>query len=464
MTRKIILAFIWCTLFLAGCASLESYTRRAYQAQSSLAAGNYADALAVFPESSARGKDEILIRMERAVILQAMGEFRESAEEFIQSSRRIRELEDRAVISAAKSTEQAGTLILSERVSTYEGQDFEKVLIHALNAVNFLLLGDLEGARVEIRNAYRRQDELAKTHARELEQARKELRGVNWQKSLEDTDSQRFDALKRTSQTVQSVYQNAFAYYISALVYELNREQDAAYIDLKKAIAAAPQSRSIQKDLVRLSRALNFRDDSRLWEERFGNIEEPFLEGTDVFVIVAFGVAPVKEALSFPFPLRSGGLAFVSLPVYRFIPTPIQAVRVSYDGRSVETSVLNDTDAIAARNLMDKFPILFAKQVVRSYLKAQATRGLSREYGPLGAFAGTLASAVTEQADLRTWSSLPKEIHVARLIVPHGVGSIELDSAPYGSSQSIEIPQGTKHLIVWSRMTDWGMTIHTQAY
>ncbi len=40
---------------------------------------------------------------------------------------------------------------------------------------------------------------------------------------------------------------------------------------------------------------------------------------------------------------------------------------------SEETSTVFDVDAVAARNLLDDFPIIFTKQIVRSYLKARMT-------------------------------------------------------------------------------------------
>lgn len=459
-----VVVLLSCSVTLAGCAYLQNYTVLSQQARMSLAVGNYPDALSVFPESSARGKDEILIRMERGVILQAMGRFEDSANEFERAVRKIRDSENRAVISASRTAAQAGTLIVNEQVLPYDGEDFEKVLIHALNAVNYVLGGDLDGARVEILNAYRRQDELAEKHARDLMKAEENLADADWERSFQKTDREGFEALREKAQSVLSIYQNAFAYYVSALVYELNREENDAYIDLKKAIRAAPGCRSIQQDLIRLSRELNFREDAQEWVKQFGEMEIESSPGIDVFVIFTFGLAPFKEAVSFPIPIGKGGFVFASLPVYRFTPTTIHSGKVLGGGTSVETSLLSDTDAIAARNLLDKFPILFAKQIARSYLKAQASRSLSREYGALGALAGTVASAVTEQADLRTWSSLPKEIHVARVFLPGSTRRFLLKAFPSGPQRTVELPEGTRHCIVLSRVTDTDMTVHTRAY
>ncbi len=461
------LALLLLTLILSlatGCGSLMNYSKKTEQARLSISQGRFEDALTSFPDKSARGKDEVLIRLERATLFQLMGKYGESSREFELGTAKIREYEEKAFISASRATSQIGSLLLNEQVRPYEGEDFEKVLVHAFDAVNYLMTGDLEGARVEIRNAYQRQNDLKERHEKALEKAEKESRGASWQESFQKADNDRYQELKRRAGNIQSVYQNAFAYYISSLVYELGSEEDEAYIDLKKGIEAAPWSKSIQKDLIRLSTRLGRGEDTEKWQTAYGKPEKEYGKGVDVFVIFQHGVAPVKEDLSFPIPLWRGGIAFASLPVYRFVPSSAQGAALTYDGQFFETSLVSDTDAIASRNLLDKFPVLFAKQVVRSYFKARMTNKLSKDYGAIGAITGTIASAVTERADLRTWASLPKEIQIVRAYVPDRTKNITIKGIPSAHVKDINIPEGTRHLIVFCRDTDAGLSLQTKAY
>ncbi|HQI00854.1 MAG TPA: hypothetical protein PLF54_08385 [Deltaproteobacteria bacterium] len=461
---RLLFSFSIILLIAAGCADLGSYTRMTDQARLSISQGRFEDALTVFPEKSARGRNEVLVRLERALLLQNMGRYDESAREFELAVARIRGYEGKAVVSATRTASQIGSLILNEKVRPYEGEDFEKILIHAFDAVNYLMKGDLEGARVEIRNAYQRQNELYARHEKELEKAAKESRGASWEQSFQKADRSRYEELRQKSDNVLSVYQNAFAYYISSLVYELGGEKDEAYIDLKKAILAAPWSKSIQKDLIRLSRDLGYPDDEKKWQADYGNLGSGYGRGVDVFVIFQHGAAPVKEALQVPIPLSEGGFVFTSLPVYRFIPSGIRSCTVTYNGQELETSPVSDIEAIASRNLLDRYPILFAKQVARSYLKARMTNKLSKDYGAIGAVTGTLASAVTEQADLRTWAVLPKEIQVARIFIPKETRAITVRSIPTNHEHLVDVNEGARHLIVLCRDTDAGLSLQTKAY
>jgi len=457
-----------CLLFLAffttSCTSLVSYSRMTDLARLSLAEGRFPDALTLFPETAARGRNAVLVRLERGILLQAMGRYEESARELEDASVRIRQFEDRAVISASKTASQVGTLLINEGVRPYEGEDFEKILIHAFDALNYLMRGDLEGARVEIRNAYARQTELAEKYEKALARAREDNPEVSWEDSFQKADRARYEELRKKSGDVRNIYQNAFAYYLSSLVYELGSEEDEAYIDLKKGLEAAPWSREIVNDLIRLSRKLNRSEDTEKYEAAFGKIDQNYGKGIDVFVIFQQGVAPVKEELSFPIPLVRGGLAFASLPVYRFVPSADRAAEISCGGTTRVTTTLYDIDAVASRSLLDQFPILFAKQVARSYIKARLTSRASKEYGTAGVIGGTLVSLFTERADLRAWSMLPKEIQVARLFVPEGTPSLEIRSASTGRNGRIDVPEGARHLVVLCRATDAGLHLQTKAY
>lgn len=450
-------------LATSGCSGFQNYTLKSAPARAAVSAGDFQSALATFPDESAQGRDEILIRLERAMLLQDLGLFEQSSAEFEKVSDKIREIDERAVISAGKTASQAGSLMINEQVMPYEGEDFEIVLLHSLNAMNYLLRGDLEGARVEIRRSYERQRQLSEKHEKELQEARKDPLSGDWERSYEQADPHGYGRLKEKAAGAYSVYHNAFASYVSALVYELVGEPDEAYIDLKNAIQAYPSNPSVQRDLLRLSRKLGYKDDREIWQKRFGPAGSIPKDHTDVFVVFSYGLAPYKVPLNLPIP-TSHGFVFASLPVYRFSESSIRGGHVVIGELDEDTSTVFDVDAVAARNLLDDFPIIFVKQIMRSYLKARAISSLSKNNSSTGAILGTLFSAVTEHADLRAWSMLPREIHVARLFVPKSARAITINALPQGGSATVEIPEGTRNMIVYCRATENSLATHTKSF
>lgn len=452
-----------CALALGGCASLENYTLRAAPARQYVAAGDFQRAAEVFPERSARGRNEVLIRLERGMLLHEQGRFKESFDELDLAWRRMKEYEERAVVSVSKTAAFAGTLAVNEQFSPYTGEDHEKVMLHAINAVNFLMLGDLEAARVEVLRAYAVQRELSERHPPQAPDAQGGEAGATWEDSLRRADAEGYRTVSAKAAQVMSPYHNAYASIVSALVYELTGEPGEAYIELKKAYEAFPASDYLANELLRLSAVLGYVEDRRAWELRFGRKAPPVETGVSVVVFFSHGLGPTKEPVTLPIPLKNG-VVFASLPVYRFTPSAVSHARVSVGGRSTVTSPILDIDAVAARTLMDTFPGLFAKQVARSFLKARAVSGMAHDRNGLGAFFGTLLAAATEQADLRTWSTLPKQIQASRIFVPAGERQVQVEAFPTGYRAAVEIPPGARCLVVVCRHTDAGLSVHSKSY
>ena len=452
---------------LSGCGAFSNYTKNTEKARSSISQGNFQQALAEFPESSAKGGDEILIRMERGTLLLAIGDYQNSSKEFELASKLIDKQDSGAVISASKTASQGASLLVNEKVMAYEGQDFEKVMVHTLDALNYLMMGNTEDARVEIRNAYRTQQDLYDAHYKDIEKAKKDSQGMNYEDSFKGSSSDSYNRMKQTASSVVSVYQNAFAYYISSLVYELTGEEGEAYIDLKKALLSAPDCAAVQKDLIRMSRDLSYRDDLDRWQNQFGkNVPVP-KDSIDIFVVFELGLAPYREEFKLVLPIPTVGLMSIAVPVYAYMPSLVTGGYVTANSRSDGTSIVSDTDAIASRNLLDDYPILLAKQAVRAAIKGTATRQAGQQFGSWAQLAAGVASAITEQADLRTWSTLPKQIHIARLFVPKGTSELTVSALPGVSgrfSETVKIPANARHIVLLARASDNNITVSSKSF
>ena len=457
------MAALLLVLLVSGCAFLQDYSRQTEPARLMIARNDFGGALAEFPEKAARGRNEVLVRLERGKLLQDMGLFSQSTADFNKCDQKIAEFEGRAVVSASKAAAEAGSLLVNEQVMPYEGEDFEKILMHAFDALNYLMLGNLMDARVEVRKSYALQETLSAKHASELKKAEEQSWSQGWQSAFAQADAYQYDATRAKAAAAYSVYHNAFASYVSALVYELDGEPDEAYIDLKKAILAAPNSASIQADLIRLARALNYKDDLADWERRFGPRPAVPKQAVDVFLIFSHGLAPYKQALNLPIPTNRG-LVFASLPVYGFSPASVYAAEIEASGLRATSSTVFDTDAVAARTLLDAFPIIFAKQSARAYLKAKALSSLDEHQGDLGAFIGMVYSLVTERADLRAWSTLPKQIQVARVFLPRSTAGLTVRALPTGEKTYVPIPAGASHLVILCRAGETGLSVHTRSF
>lgn len=137
--------------------------------------------------------------------------------------------------------------------------------------------------------------------------------------------------------------------------------------------------------------------------------------------------------------LTDRGAALVQTPVEVPVvavsdPNPPELeVAVPDAGRTVTVTLL-DVNQVAVEQLDANLPWILARALVRRSLKATAAafleEGVRRRNEQAVAFLVAalvnLAATAAEQADTRSWSSLPAAIQVARLPLPEGVHDVRL--------------------------------------
>lgn len=396
------------TLVASGCSVFTANNSELLDARKQLASGNPDEALAAIAPDE---RDDLPAILDRAVILQMQGKAMESNAEFDRAITQVRDYEARALVSATEVGAGAGSVVINDKALEYQGEGFEKVLMHSCKARNYLMLGDVEAARVEIRNANMRQDEERKKNEEAIAKAKEE--NENTYSSAIDTQ---FSGAQAALSRIDNVYQNPFATYLSGVVYELNGEPGDAFIDYKKAYEMVPNP-LVAADLARLATKLKREDEIAGLgvSPSAGDAREP----GNTLIFVDNGFAPERVEVKVPLP-GPGTVLTAAVPMTQPVPSNLaEAEVVGPQGETLgQTQMLVDVEAMSVRNLKDQYPAILTRQAVR--LAAKAAAGMVAEQ-QLGAGAILLTSAfnaVTEQADLRGWYALPRSIHVARVKLP----------------------------------------------
>jgi len=118
---------------------------------------------------------------------------------------------------------------------------------------------------------------------------------------------------------------------------------------------------------------------------------------------------------------------------------------------AVQTTVAEDITAIANQCLEDRLALVYLKSGGRALLKflaAEAAKSKLKEKSEselvniLGSLAIDLAVSATEQADVRSWRTLPAQIQIARLEL--AAGSYEFTIA--ATDNFFRIP--SEHVVV----------------
>ncbi|MCA2961215.1 MAG: tetratricopeptide repeat protein [Silvanigrellales bacterium] len=379
-------------------ASCATYTDSTREIRDALYANEYTTALEKLDKSSiARSSaDAVLYRMERGSILYLNGKYELAAKEWDLASRRIDAL---YTVSLSK---QAASLAINESFADYEGELHERVLLPIFSGLAYFASGEPDKAIVEAR----RTNEI--------------LQVVN-----------------ENAKGKKNVFsRDAFAHYLSGLIYEAKEEWDAAIVEYRKALDAAEgnkqwqaevSSRPIAESLARLA---EFRKRSELVAQatrlfpdlRWSKLAD-LREKGEVYIVYESGKSPLKVPQDVPVPIDNG-VVNISFPVYKRTYYSARSASVFVDNVRVgETIVMEDVGKLAEQALSDRRGRDITRMIARVIAKDQASRAAGRaagNLGPLVRLATSVAGAVTERADTRSWTSLPDTIQVLRVAVPSG--------------------------------------------
>lgn len=333
--------------------------------------------------------DELLYLFDIGLSLHSSGKFEESNQVFLKADK-ISEVKE--YVSLAKEAE---TLLASENTKDYKGEDFEKVLISTYLAMNYSLMGDWENALVEARR-------------------------VNQKLYMMVNQGQR------------KYKQNAFARYLSAVLYEADQDYNDAYVDYKNTLDLMPNFPGLGGDLWRCAMLLNMPDEMERWDTQFkltdadhqkAKLTAPKSKKGEIIVLYENGISPEKR----PNP------HFNSIPKFYARHNPVHTAIVEVNGENKgNTVVLDNIEATAIANLDEKYSGIIAKKVAGVVAKEAVAYGVAKATG--SRFFGALTEGLlyaADKADVRSWNLLPRDLQVLR--IPVEAGTYKVKVLPQGA-------------------------------
>jgi uncharacterized protein len=429
-------------LWMSGCAATSTFTSHPARIDPFLGAlqsGKPIDlGSSLLPECSS--KDGILYDMERGRLAQILGQGESSRQDFSAASERIRQNDEKARISLSGIGANVAAIAVNDNAVPYQGAGYERVMLHHYQALNYLHSNDLEGAGVEVRRANAEQEEALKLHQEELERARQQAED-NRVADLASNPaiSAAYAGMDEVAGKVGNSFQNAYTFYLSAFIYEALHEPNDAYIDYRKALEIYPGNRFLRRDVLRLAKELGISDPPDGAEPPIPPAP-PGVRGGDLLVLFEDGFVPRKTQVKIPLPIPKLGLLAVAFPVYQATWSPPPPLTVEADGDPIgATEPICDFRALAVKALQEEVPVIATRQLVRLVAKG-ATAELAREkLGLLGELGISLWNVVGENADLRSWISLPANAQVLRAALPPGTHRLAIRPAGEGAPVTVEV-------------------------
>jgi len=394
------------------------------------------------------GSDRVLYNMERGRVAHILGNIDSSLRDFNVSMEAIRINDTKALISAAAAAENIGAVLFNDNAIAYDAEGYERVLLHHYQALNFLTKKNLEGAGVEVRRANHEQEAALRRFESEVEAAQNEAAEKHLSSTSQSVVSNSYAQMDEVAGKVKNSFQNAYTFYVSGFIYELLDQPNDAYIDYKKALEIYPENQVVQQDVIRLATTLNMAEDLVELQARFGSDRRAGTPGADsdgeLLVLFEDGLAPQKQEVKIALPVPDAGLVSIAFPIYKDQWAPQLPLRVSINDMFVgSTETLCDIRALAVKALQEKAPIIATRQLIRAFAKGASSHAAKKQFGDLGNLGMNVLNYATEQADLRSWLTLPANAQVLRVSLPAGRHRIIARLDRGGTTTDVEIhPNG----------------------
>ncbi|SNY36615.1 hypothetical protein SAMN05660659_03995 [Pseudomonas sp. LAMO17WK12:I6] len=395
---------------LSGCAAYRNYDQEMQQTIDQMAQGNLNEALYLMELHNPWEDKDLLYFMERGAILSAGTNLPKSQEAWRSADRMIFQREE-AVPSAGMKLltrfgNEMGTMLVNDKLQRYEGYDYEKVMLTTEMALNQLAENDFDGARADIKKTHERETLIARQRERQYEEAQEQAtqQGITLHyKDLEGYPVAILDAPQVLE--LKNGYQSAFSHYLAGFTYEA----------LGERALAAPGYRQ----------AIELRPGVPLLENALRNLDKPgpAADESEILIVVQAGFAPARSSVQVPIPVRLNEnltiVAPISFPV--MVPDTLTpaVTQILVDGKKHPLTMINSVSDMAIRTLRDDMPAIISRAMFRANMAA-ISQAQKNERDP------SKASLVTdpdpfEEADTRTWRTLPDKTLVARLRLKKGL-------------------------------------------
>ena len=440
MLRCLLLTFV---LLLSGCASMSLFSPYPSQAQAwkqAVVQGQGERALTDISQR-AKGGDQLLYSLEAGRVAQLMGKTEVSSKWFEQAAQTYDSIDVAARIRASGLAQSTVALVTNDNAIHYQAPPYERIFSYTFQALNYLAQGDDVGASVEFRRVDHTQRQQELDHQKQIAKAE----AKNDDKDSVDTSKYDgyFQGLNGAAALVRSGIQNAYSFYVSAAFWEGRGDYNDALVDYKQALQILPDADFIKADVQRVSAKLN------------GKRSKKGL----LVVALEQGFVPARQPVGIPIPTTQGTVV-INFPTYQLnnMRNPLP-MRVRAADQYATTQPLARVDAIAARALKEEIPGILTRQILRTTAKYALQKEANKNFGLLGAFATQIYNLVSEQADLRSWLTLPANAQVARVVLPAGEQSVEL-SLP-GGNANLTVPIAANGVTLL-RVIDVGGRLITQ--
>ena len=365
--------------------SCASYGSHATTMRDGLLIGRPELSLAIAEEKD-KDMEEVISSLDKGMLRRINNDFTGSNQIFEVAKQEIEKLYGFSV------TENLASVTINETLRGYDGDRYEQLLLHAYMAMNYIQLGQLDSARVEMLQA--------------------NVKMMEWGDEPDE---------------------DAFLRYLEGIIYESLGEDDSALISYRKAYTVYKDKAGeqypvmpelIKKDLLRMLAWQGLWSEYKTYKKEMNMPDFKAVKDSDEYgelvVILNNGLAPIRsEKALYIFSQEVQQNLRVSFPAYDQPKQKLYQAQISIDDKQLPLETVEDIDRLARYSLEQDMPGIMARATARAVVKYNSQKTAS-ENSSIAGLLMTVTNLATERADTRSWTTLPLEIQLQRALLPVG--------------------------------------------
>ena len=441
------LCLVLAALIFSGCSGPMAHYAGV---ERSLLAGHAAEAIQLMESAKQEygTKSQLLYLMDHGMVLHLAGRYEESNVVLEKAHILIEDLYTKRL------RDEASALLVNEARKPYEGAPHEHVMVNVVKGINYAALQQWNEALVEARRI-----------------------------------DHRLNVLSDQAEEKDTYQEDPFARYLVGLLYDIAGDTNNAYVGYRKAEKIYKDGQTwtrvslpdnLKKDLIRTAFQLGLQEEATRYQEQYPEVvnrsgKDSVQNLAQIVVLTYHGHGPKKEDLLIDVPISldalrlvaltkpglrgstrktrggeallygiHGRIARIALPRFTLNKQSRVLDFVRVRGKTTvftaQSERVYDINAVAEKTLADEYDSLVLRSVARTAMKMAAAEGIrigaraaagkkNRDWvGPLVGGLARVFALATEEADIRSWRTLPGEIQLARIWIDPGEYSVTLNT------------------------------------
>jgi hypothetical protein len=382
---------------------------------------------------------DLLWSLQAGAALSCVGNH-ELSNKVLDNAEKFMKIEDNEGL-AKKGGEQVVAVLLNNSFNDYDPGVYDSVMTNTIKGFNFIMLKDYQNARIEFNRSADRQRRAKEFFSKKIDEQKKKVEEQSNQENFSKnmSTSQKVVDEKFSDLSHWEVYPdfvNPYTDYLHGLFFLLTGSDSSdfgkARDSMRRVAGMSPDNPFVKADLKIVDNI------------KKGKLRREKLQPS-VWVIFENGLAPKVEEILIPIPLLlvSNKIDYMQIALPKLVVRPLALPYLeinNVDSKKIRTVQLASLERVIKTEFKMEYSYRITQAIMSTIVKAMIQKEAQKK-GGMGSLLGAIYQAATTRADTRSWTALPNEFQVAKLLKPAD-GKLEITAPGLAQPLNIDLPEG----------------------